>query len=373
MITTIISIRGHDESDESKNKGNFHELLHLRAKDNKLLEDSIAGNQIGYRYVSGTHSNELLSIMAKQVQRNIVNDIKKAKLFSILIDETQDLSRHEQVSFIVWYVDDMFQPHEVFLGFYKTNKTDSETLTNLIKEVLSKNDLKIENIRGQCYDGAAAMRGSYTGVQARIRQENQTALYVHCYAHILNLCLVDLTKQVSFVRNMFGAMQSLHNFIHASSKRHAVFESTLLEFSKKSGPSTLKSLSDTRWSCRAEALNSILLNYEVIIKTLEEISETDISCGPEATSLLKNICDFEFVFCLVFLKDVMTHTNILSKYLQSINMNYAAVISMSTQTINIFKEMRSDKKFDEMWDKVIEMAIENNIEPAQLPRKKKYQ
>jgi len=54
-------------------------------------------------------------------------------------------------------------------------------------------------------------------------------------------------------------------------------------------------------------------------------------------------------------------------------MNYAAVISMSTQTINIFKEMRSDKKFDEMWDKVIEMAIENNIEPAQLSRNKKYQ
>jgi len=72
-----ISIRGHDETDESKNKGNFIELLHLRAKDNKLLEDSIVGSQIGYRYVSGTHSNAFLSIMAKQVLRNIVNDIKK--------------------------------------------------------------------------------------------------------------------------------------------------------------------------------------------------------------------------------------------------------------------------------------------------------
>lgn len=49
----------------------------------------------------------------------------------------------------------------------------------------------------------------------------------------------------------------------------------------------------------------------------------------------------------------MTHTNIFSKYLQSINMNYASVISMSTQTTNILKEIRSDKKFDEMWDKVI--------------------
>lgn len=51
-------------------------------------------------------------------------------------------------------------------------------------------------------------------------------------------------------------------------------------------------------------------------------------------------------------------------------MNYNAVISMSTQTTNIFKEMRSDEKFDKIWDIVIEMAKENNIESAQLPRKK---
>jgi len=51
-------------------------------------------------------------------------------------------------------------------------------------------------------------------------------------------------------------------------------------------------------------------------------------------------------------------------------MNYNAVISMSTQTTNIFKEMQTDKKFDEIWNKVIEIAKENNIEPAQLPRKK---
>lgn len=51
-------------------------------------------------------------------------------------------------------------------------------------------------------------------------------------------------------------------------------------------------------------------------------------------------------------------------------MNYATVISMSTQTTNILKEMYSNKKFYEMWDKLIKMAKENDIEPAKLPRKK---
>lgn len=89
----------------------------------------------------------------------------------------------------------------------------------MIKEVLKNNDLNIQNIRGQCYDGVASMRGSYTGVQARIKNENPLAIYVHCYAHILNLCLVDLTKQVKQIRNIFGVFNTLHNFIGASSKR----------------------------------------------------------------------------------------------------------------------------------------------------------
>lgn len=199
-----IAIRGHDESDSSKNKGNFLKLLHLRAKDNMLLREYFVENQHHYRYVSASHINKLLNLMAHQVFCNVVKNIKKAEIFSIMIDETQDLSRHEQVSFIVRFVDDSLQIHEHLLGFYKTNHNNSETLTNLIKYVLSENGLNIKNFRGQCYDGAAAMRGSYSGVQARIREENPLALYVHCYAHILNLCLVDLSKQVAYVRNIFG-------------------------------------------------------------------------------------------------------------------------------------------------------------------------
>jgi len=87
-----------------------------------------------------------------------------------------------------------------------------------------QNGLKVEDIRGQCYDEAAAMRGTYNGVQARIRELNSLAFYVHCHAHILNLCLVDLTKQVPCVRNIFGTLQSLYNFIKSSSKRNEIYE-----------------------------------------------------------------------------------------------------------------------------------------------------
>lgn len=59
------------------------------------------------------------------------------------------------------------------------------------------NRLDIKNLQGQYYDIAAAMRGSYTSIQAQIIEENLVALYVHGYKHILDLFLVDLSKQLS--------------------------------------------------------------------------------------------------------------------------------------------------------------------------------
>jgi len=68
------------------------------------------------------------------------------------------------VSIVIRYVDKTFKIHEVFYGFYKTDRTDIKTLENVIQKILLQNGLKVEDIRGQCYDGAAAMRGTYNGV-----------------------------------------------------------------------------------------------------------------------------------------------------------------------------------------------------------------
>lgn len=365
-----ISIRGHRENEDSENMGNFLELMKLRAKDNNMLDRYFLHKEQSYRYVTGTHTNEFISLMAANVTNSIIKDIQMAGLYSILIDETQDLSRHEQVSFIIRYVDSNLNPHEVFIGFFRTARTDGESLTNLIKEVLNNFNLRIEDCRGQCYDGAASMRGSYSGVQARILNENPLAFYVHCHAHILNLCLVDLAKQVSYVRNTFGTLNTLHCFIGASSKRYGIFEQIWVKMGNKIGPKTLKRLSDTRWSCRLDALNSILSNFTVILKTLEDISDKDTIYGSDASSLIFSITNFEFVFCIIFLNKVMRETQILSKYLQSPNNNFASVSTMTQQTVAILSELRSDLAFNKTWDESMELTKKNNIDSPKLPRKR---
>lgn len=365
-----IPIRGHNESIVSSNKGNFIELLHHVAKYNNVLKEYFIEKEHNYTYTSASYINNFINIMSNHILKNITVDIKNAKIFSILVDETQDLSCYEQVSIVIRYVDDKFEIHEVFYGFYKTDRTDSTTLANLIKEILLKNNLKVENIRGQCYDGAAAMRGTYNGVQAKIRELNPLAFYVHCYAHILNLCLVDLTKQVACVRNIFGTLQSLYNFIKASSKRNAIYESIWSKSSEANGTKSLKKLCETRWSCRTDALKSVYLNFSEIIDTLEHIYNHDTVSGAEAKSLLNNLLNFEFIFCLSFLKNIFEQTHILSKYLQSPNVNFSTANNMCQSTIDILKNLRSDIEFESKWNEVIEILDEYQIEHPKIKRKK---
>jgi hypothetical protein len=124
-------------------------------------------------------------------------------------------------------------------------------------------------------DGAATMSVCTAGVQAKCKGKNSNTLYVNCYAYCLNLVLADActsSKQTRVVFDFFGVIQYLYTFIEGSYTRHAVLEK--IAVSVEVALKTLKSLSTTRWACRAEAVAAIRNNYSAIISALEEIFKT---------------------------------------------------------------------------------------------------
>ena len=78
------------------------------------------------------------------------------------------------------------------------------------------------------------MSGKCSGVQKRIKEIAPEATYVHCYAHCLNLALVDSTKHMSDAKDFFALMETLYVFV-SSAKVHtpAVFTA-----SQQAGTST---------------------------------------------------------------------------------------------------------------------------------------
>ena len=80
--------------------------------------------------------------------------------------------------------------------------------------------MTLMRIRG--YDGANVMSCCYAGVQMRVREFAPYAVYIHCYARILNLVLVDSVKSVPAASEFFALLEALYVFL-SSSKVHVLF------------------------------------------------------------------------------------------------------------------------------------------------------
>ncbi|XP_068227397.1 zinc finger MYM-type protein 1-like [Palaemon carinicauda] len=143
--------------------------------------------------LSNRTQNDLIKALAISVRRVILEDLHKSKIFSILIDETNDVSRTEQVSFVLRYVHD-FKIKDRFIQVFSVQSTTGEALEKEVISMLNRNNLSIDDMRGQGYDGAANMSGICNGLQARVQRQNPKAVYVHCHAHSLNLVLVESAK-----------------------------------------------------------------------------------------------------------------------------------------------------------------------------------
>jgi len=62
---------------------------------------------------------------------------------------------------------------------------------------------------GMGFNGASVMSGKLGGVQKLIRDKSPMAYYLHCYAHRLNLALIDTTK---VVRQADNSSHYLNNY-----------------------------------------------------------------------------------------------------------------------------------------------------------------
>lgn len=208
-----LAIRGNQDENS-----NLLQFLKMRAEDSTELQAWL-NRSTNRKWLHHDIINEILHLMANKVLKEKLKLIKSLKIFSIIMDETADNSRLEQISLCARIVLEDLTIQEIFLGFYQTDDTKAETLFKILQDVLIRYDLSINNLRGQCYDGASNMSGKITGLQTRVLEVEPRALYVHCSAHSLNLVVQDALENVTSARNFIGFAKEIINFIRDSPKR----------------------------------------------------------------------------------------------------------------------------------------------------------
>ena len=245
-------------------------------------------------------------------------------------------------------------------------------LADKILEALQEYGLDVGNIRGQAYDGAGNMAGKCRGAAACIQSACPKAVYVHCAAHTLNLCVVAACG-VQLVKNMMGTMVEICLFFSNSPKCQ-------LELKKYIPSRKLVSMCKTRWVAHIDALEVFFDIFPAVIQTLEIISEGSSSgwnadsCR-SAGSLLTCISQFKFIIafivamkCLAYIKGLTTS---LQKRAKDICLAYNEVSAVETALQEVRESV--DIHHKQWFDVATALAQRDNACPPELPRRCMHQ
>jgi len=222
---TTVKTKDNEASKAEVNEpnSNFIQVLRNRAIDDPRVEDWL--RRSGNTYTSPSVQNEFLRLLSHDMLRHsIIQTIHAAQHYTIMVDETTDISNHEQAVFCLRYVDAQLQPVEKLIGLYKLENTKAATLVTIIKDVLRRCNLKVKDARGQCYDGAATMKGTKTGVATQILSEEPKAVYIHCMGHSLNLAVQDMVKGNKVLKDALDFSYELIKLIKKSPNRNAILD-----------------------------------------------------------------------------------------------------------------------------------------------------
>ncbi|KAF0758036.1 zinc finger MYM-type protein 1-like [Aphis craccivora] len=192
---------------------------------------------------------------------------KRNKYFSILCDETTNISTKEQMTFLVRYIDmEEIKIKEEFLGVIQLNSTTVFAFCY---------QLSLKNFRGQGYDGGSNMSGRNNGVQALILRDQPLA---HVKHKLLEIWLVLLAL-----------------YLTSSSKKK------------------LKALCAIRWVERHDSIITFRKLYAHIVITLEELKkmpDSETTC--KAVTFSASIKRSEFLISLEIVANLFSYTKMLS-------------------------------------------------------------
>ncbi|XP_046862046.1 zinc finger MYM-type protein 1-like [Xenia sp. Carnegie-2017] len=351
-----LPFRGTDEIVGSPKNGNYLGTLELISMFDPFLAQHInrnANKGKGHTsYLSKTICEEFIQLMATRVRKQIFTEVKAAKYFSVCVDSTPDISHVDQLTCILRYVLPS-GPVERFVSFLNIRGHSGKLLAERLLDYLKTNNINISDCRGQSYDNASNMSGKYNGMQAIIQQHCSLAQYIPCVAHSLNLVGQSSASCCQEASRFFNFLQRLYSFFAASTHRWKVLNDQL---SSKRLP-TVKRMSDTRWSARADATKALVIGYEEINAALDEIHDDEDEkpeAKNEANSLASDMAQLEIGILAALWHQIWQRFQRTSQILQLADQDLNTAVALYESLIEFVLSLRT--RFEEFEAKGKELS-----------------
>ena len=308
----------------------------------------------------------------------IVSEVNSAVYYSVLADETTSHNK-EQLSLCIQFVDNCKDIREEFVRFSGLHRTTGYHIAQEMKSVLTEIGLDISNMRGQGYDGVAAMSSERISMQRLIRDDAPKAVYMHCNGHCLNLVIGHACSNTD-VRNMIDKLKAMCLYFKYSPKRQGLLEHIITKNAPGSKRKPLLNLCKTCWAEHQEAYTHFNDSYLHLVTAFEEIvrglhsdildedfrAAWDAKTRQDAVSILASITLFGFIMTFNVVYYSLAHLEGITVKLQKSALDIFKAYEMVQEVTDYFRMRRNtvDDVMKDIFTRSVQMAGKVDVVPS---------
>ncbi|XP_028998771.1 zinc finger MYM-type protein 1-like isoform X1 [Betta splendens] len=325
----------------SSDAGNFVELLHAFAAKDEQLARHLETSTV-FSGLSDKIQDHLIEALGDLIRNDIKQEINAAKFVAVEVDETNKV----QISAILRYVvlkSDACEVKEAFLGFTDVSDRRAPAVAAFVLGVLEEYKC-VEKLVAQTYDGAVVMTAELDAVQARVREKAPEAMFTHCYAHNLNLVLMQSANCLPASRAFFQSVEGLGTFFSQSTKRTSLLDQVMKR--------RLPSAAATGWSTNSRWLQIISTYLSDLRAVFHDIGENPDSWDNDTLMMAAGyeqwLSKTSTCFLIMAYEGIFIETDALFKVLQNKVMDIEFCCARIQETVGVIEGMRQE--FDTFYE-----------------------
>ena len=280
----------------------------------------LTGCPANAHHLSSSTVTSVLEAFGEAIQASLRDKVASVSQFAVMADECTDANRVEKLSICIRYLH--FADRKVvetFLGCWPVVSTKAQDVYQSIVTNLATFGLSPDRLVAASFDGTSNMSGQRGGVQALLKKEAPSLVFVHWRSHLLQLALVKASNSVSEMKQVLAAVNTLYALFAHSPLRLNILRQT--EEAVDGMAHKLVQPGATRWLSFEGSISVVVKHYAAICISLEAIYVESGTKSCEAEGLLLTLRKSSTLEFLLVLQHFLQPLARLSKTLQSSSVN----------------------------------------------------
>lgn len=190
----------------------------------------------------------------------------KTNHFSVIIDETTDVSTQKSCAVLVKYFDSeactiktsVIDLMDLYTGDKDNEGSSGQNLYTLIKNFFTSHDIPLANFIGFAADGASNLMGKHNSVSSRLKDTLPGITILKCICHSIHLCSSEAAKTLP--RHCEDLLRNIYSYFSHSAKRRSEFR-MFQEFCEAK-PHKILHACQTRWLSLHQAVTRVLEQWQ---------------------------------------------------------------------------------------------------------------